>query len=303
MVDRDDGEWASDDETCAIDFAAVDMAKGEDTAYLIILSGSRVGEMVRVKSRVTIGRGETADLRVRDEGVSRLHARVEQQEDGSARVVDLGSRNGTFVNGERIEDAALKDGDKILIGQITILKFSYADQAEEAFQRQMYDSALRDPLTGLYNRRFLTSQLESEFSYSVRHQTSLSLVMIDIDHFKSVNDTYGHPVGDHVLVGLSNLLTGAIRTEDLAARYGGEEFVLVCRGISAPVAQTVVNRIRRMIEKTSLVTDHPERSVTISAGVASVPHPRIGDAQALVDASDKALYEAKNGGRNRVEIF
>lgn len=299
---QEDDRW-SDDETCAIDFSGGELAGGETQAYLTVLSGSRLGEMVQVSDQMTIGRADDADLQVRDDGVSRLHARLSVGADGSVEIADLGSRNGTHVNGKRVERATLADGDKILIGSLTILKFAFADKAEESFQQQMYNSALRDPLTGLYNRRFLENQIEAEFSYAVRHQTSLSVVLLDIDHFKSVNDTYGHPVGDRVLVGLASLLKGAIRTEDLAARFGGEEFVLVCRGIPATVARNVIDRIRRTVERSSLVPDEPARRVTISAGVASVPDPRIASATALVDSADQALYRAKHEGRNRVVVF
>ena len=218
-------------------------------------------------------------------------------------AVDLGSRNGTYINGQRLNGSmALGDGDKIHIGSTAILKFSYADNLDESFQRDMYKAALKDPLTRLYNRRYLMSQLESEFSYMQRHNTPLSVVLMDIDFFKKVNDNFGHLVGDECLAGFATLLQSAIRGEDLAARYGGEEFVVVCRGIDRNGAALVAERVRERCEEKHFSKEEPELKVTISAGVASVPNPEIVDYQGLLAAADKALYEAKDGGRNRVVL-
>jgi two-component system, cell cycle response regulator len=302
MVRKDDEE--DEEQTASVDYSTRAMAGGRrDRAHLIVLSGHRMGEMVQVTDGLTIGRGTNAGFRIDDEGISRLHIRLSVDDEGSVEVADLGSRNGMQVNEERIQSAVLQDGDKILIGTTTILKFSYADELDEVYQQQMYDSALRDPLTGLYNRRYLLDQMNAEFSYAARHRTPLSLLMMDIDHFKSINDTYGHPTGDTVLVALARLLNDAVRTEDLTARYGGEEFVLVCRNLPVLIAETVAARIRQSIEDTQLVPEQPGLKVTVSIGVASVPHPQITDALALIRAADRALYTAKRSGRNRVCVY
>jgi diguanylate cyclase (GGDEF)-like protein len=177
---------------------------------------------------------------------------------------------------------------------------SMAANLDVSFQRKLYRAALRDPLTRLYNRRYLLSQLESEFSYVERHRTPLSVVMLDIDHFKQVNDTYGHLVGDEVLAGFAALLQVTIRGEDLAARYGGEEFILVCRGVVAEVALKIAERILRQVGEAALSAEEPDLRVTVSAGVAAVPHPKITTPQELIAAADRALYDAKRAGRNRV---
>ena len=282
-----------------------DVGAGEraDKAYLIVLAGSRVGEMVRVGESLSIGRSMQADFRVTDDGVSRIHVELHANPDGTVRADDSGSRNGTYVNGERITTLVLRDGDKIQIGSTTILKCSYADNLEESFQQRMYEAALRDPLTRLYNRRHLLEQLESEFSYVMRHRTPLSLVLMDIDHFKGINDRFGHLVGDAVLVRFSEVIRNAIRVEDLAARYGGEEFVLVCRGVQVAGGLNIANRIRQVVERTQFMPERPELNVTISAGVAGGPEHTIGTSQALLDAADQALYQAKRSGRNRCCVF
>jgi two-component system cell cycle response regulator len=300
---RDDWE----DETQAVHYGEPDddtEAPRAQQAYLIVLAGTRVGNMVKVTDGLTVGRGLRAGFRTIDEGVSRSHARIIEREDGALCVEDLGSRNGTFVNGERIaQPMPLSDGDKIQIGTTTILKFSYADRLEESFQKQMYNAALRDPLTRIFNRRHFDEQLLSEFSYALRHSKLLSLIMMDLDHFKQVNDTRGHLVGDAVLVGLAELLQRSTRKEDLFARYGGEEFTLLCRDTSSLTAFSIANRIRRQMEQCNIVPEIPELHVTLSAGVAGVPDPSVSSPQQLVEAADKALYQAKALGRNRVCVY
>jgi diguanylate cyclase (GGDEF)-like protein len=296
-------EW-EERETQAVAFDEyVDPDQRTEEAYLIVISGSLVGSMVKVLPGMTIGRGSQADIRTQDEGVSRIHARIVEAPEKQLAVEDMNSRNGTFVNGERVTKVVLKDGDKIRIGSTTILKFSYADKLEETFQQQMYNAALRDPLTQIYNRRHFDEQLLSEFSYSQRHGTALSLIMMDLDNFKQVNDTYGHLAGDAVLISLGQILSKSIRKEDLYARYGGEEFALLCRGINGPVAFSIANRIRRQVEESRLIPDLPSLQITLSAGVASYPEPYIGSPEKLVEAADRALYQAKALGKNRACIF
>jgi len=276
---------------------------GPERAYLIVLAGSRVGTMVRVTDGLKVGRGDAADLRILDDGVSRVHLRLHELADGTVRLEDLGSRNGTLVNGSPVNEAMLADGDKIQLGSTTILKFSYSDQLESEFQQQLFDAAIRDPLTRLFNRRYLMEQLQLEFHFTRRYGTLLTMVMMDLDHFKQINDNYGHPVGDRVLVEVARLMTHVTRAEDLAVRYGGEEFALVCRGMSQEVGLNVANRIRNLVAEEAPVTEHPELRISLSAGVATAPHPAIGGPDHLIAAADKALYEAKQAGRNRVCLF
>ena len=126
---------------------------------------------------------------------------------------------------------ALSEGDKILLGSTTILKFTYQDQLDEAFQRQMSESALRDGLTRAYNKRYLTERIESELQFALRHDTPLSLIFLDIDHFKRINDVHGHQAGDHVLVQLATLAMSILGEDEVFARYGGEEFAVISRGM------------------------------------------------------------------------
>ncbi len=126
---------------------------------------------------------------------------------------------------------ALSEGDKILLGSTTILKFSYQDQLDEAFQRQMSESALRDGLTRAYNKRYFGERIEAELQYALRHDSSpVSLIFLDIDHFKRINDVHGHQAGDHVLVQLGTLAMSMLGEDEVFARYGGEEFAIIARG-------------------------------------------------------------------------
>jgi two-component system cell cycle response regulator len=269
-------------------------------AYLIVLAGNAMGEMFKLSRKQTvIGRGQTAHIRMMDEGVSREHCEI-QVEGDSMILHDLGSTNGTFCRGARIDRHTLEDGDKILVGSSTVLKFTYHDSLDELFQRQMYESALRDDLTKTFNRKYFTDRLESEFAYAMRTKADLSLVAFDLDHFKEVNDSYGHPAGDQVLSEVSQAVAVLIRVEDVFARIGGEEFAVICRGADRTQGLTVAERIRQAVANHKLMVDEKVLSVAISAGVASVPNPRISDAQALIAAADQALYDAKRAGRNRV---
>jgi two-component system, cell cycle response regulator len=274
-----------------------------DRAYLVVLAGASVGEMYKIDCGQTtvIGRGGKAQVRLLDDGISREHAQV-LVEGEKIILQDLGSTNGTFCNGLKVDRRELCDGDKILVGSTTILKFTYHDNLDEIFQKQMYESALRDGLTKAFNKKYFTDRLESELTFALRHQSPLVLVMFDIDHFKKVNDTYGHQAGDLVLSELSTLLTAALRAEDVFARYGGEEFAVICRGTDLTQASIVGERMRKAVETHRFTFEGTHIPVTISVGIAGLPDAAVKDATDLVARADKALYQSKHGGRNRVTI-
>ncbi len=271
-------------------------------AYLVVLAGSNVGEMHRIEGPETvIGRAMNTNLRLNDDGISRRHCRV-LQIGGKVVIEDLGSANGTLVNGDLVHHQELKDGDKIRLGANTMLKFTYQDKLDERFQQQMYDAALRDGLTRVYNKKFFLDRLETEFAYAKRHKTMLSLVMFDVDHFKKINDSYGHLAGDAVLVRLAGITQGMVRTEDVLARYGGEEFAVICRGIPLLNAGILGERLRTAVEQAVFEFQDRRLPVTISVGVAALPEAQASSPQELVGHADSALYEAKKTGRNRVCI-
>jgi diguanylate cyclase (GGDEF)-like protein len=274
--------------------------KDRDRAYLIVLAGSSVGEMYKITSEKTvIGRGQQADIQVIDEGISRRHAEIVHE--GEHVVIrDLGSTNGTYCNGDKIGEHHLSDGDKIQVGSTTILKFTFHDSLDETFQRQMYESALRDGLTKIFNKKYFLDRLESEFAYAIRHRSPLSLVMFDIDHFKKINDSYGHLAGDYALSTLAKVVGDTIRQEDVFARYGGEEFAVICRGIDLGGAVAFGERIRRCVDAQAFNYNGIDIKVTVSVGVAAVPEVGMKEPMELVGSADDALYQAKRQGRNRV---
>ncbi len=270
-----------------------------DRAYLIVLAGADVGRMHKLQDgETTIGRSQRADIRVDDDSISRLHVKL-RMSGASVEIEDLNSSNGTLVNGERISAVGLQDGDKIRLGDTTILKFTFHDRLDESFQQKMYDAALRDPLTRAFNKKYLLDHLLLEVSYARRHSAMLILIMLDIDHFQRINDTHGHIAGDQVLVRMAGLIQGMLRNEDVFARYGGEEFSVVLRGIALADAGRLAERIRAAVETTPFPFEEQNLAVTISVGVAQY---RQGseDPVELIAAADGALYAAKNSGRNRV---
>ncbi|MCK4469479.1 MAG: diguanylate cyclase [Desulfobacterales bacterium] len=169
--------------------------------------------------------------------------------------------------------------------------------------RQLKEMANRDGLTGLYNHRYFKETILNDFQRAVRYHESLSCVMFDIDHFKKFNDNYGHQAGDMVLRTLGSLIDNLVRGSDLPARYGGEEFVLLMYHTAPKEALMVAERLRKAVEQHKFQADDLVLTVNISVGVASFPHPEIADAKTLIECADKALYRAKEEGRNRVIVF
>jgi diguanylate cyclase (GGDEF)-like protein len=279
-------------------------ARGPGSAFLVTLAGLRIGEMFKLTKTVTVlGRSDEVDLRLIDEGVSRRHAALVKSGD-RVLLEDLESANGTYRNGVRVSNpVVLEDGDKITLGGTTILKFTYQDDLEERFNRELYESATRDALTGVFNRRYFDERLTSEVTYTNRHGTLLALMLIDLDHFKVVNDDRGHQVGDRTLREIGRRLAATVRTEDVISRYGGEEFALLCRDTGAAEAVTLAERLRAAISGELLVSSGPSFRVTASVGVAVKSRTAIADEDSLLRSADAALYEAKRQGRDRIIVF
>jgi diguanylate cyclase (GGDEF)-like protein len=279
---------------------AVSPSKGQRAHVLVRMDGSDVGQVTTLTgSELHAGRLARSQLHLPFEGVSRQHARIVWK-DGAYWVEDLGSANGTFVQGERIQRHKLSDGDVLQLGPRVVFRYSITDSGEEKILRQLYESSVKDSLTGAYNREYLNERLKAEVAYAKRHQTDLSVLLLDIDHFKKVNDTYGHPAGDAVLVGFVNAISRTLRTEDVVARYGGEEFSVVLRGIALESAIHVAERLRGIAEGT--VTNYEGTAIrcTTSIGCSSMACSEEPTIDSLVAIADRRLYIAKRGGRNRV---
>jgi len=277
----------------------------EKHAFLLVLAGPQFGDIFPLASgrELVIGRREDSDVQIRDDGVSRRHATIEVRGEG-AILKDLGSANGTYVDGKRTPEAGLVDGARVHIGGQTTLKFLWADELDARYQMRLAEGALQDPLTGLYNRRHLEERLGSELAASERHGRPVSLLMVDVDHFKGINDQHGHVAGDEALKMVAFVLRGAVRKEDVLARYGGEEFVVVARETALDGAKSLAERIRRAVEKSRCAWQGQDLGVTVSIGVTvSVGLAEFVPGRTereLIEAADRALYLAKQGGRNRV---
>ena len=277
----------------------------EKHAFLLVLSGPQFGDIFPLTSgrELVIGRRDDCEVQIRDDGVSRRHAVIEVRGEAAA-LRDLESANGTWVDGKREREARLIDGARVQVGGQTTLKFIWADELEARYQVKLAEGALVDPLTGLHNRRHFEERLGSELAASQRHGRAVSLLLCDVDHFKAINDEYGHLAGDETLKMVAFVLRGAVRKEDVLARYGGEEFVVIARETATDGAQSLAERIRRAVEKSRCAWQGHDLGVTVSIGVAvSVGLGEFVPGRTereLIESADRALYLAKQAGRNRV---
>jgi diguanylate cyclase (GGDEF)-like protein len=271
---------------------------------ITLLSGPQAGTLFTFDAgEIVVGRTADATLVIDDAGLSRRHARFFCV-DGQYFVADLKSTNGTFVAGIAITTPTrLDEGDRIQLGTSTVLRFTMRDDAELEAARRSYEKTVRDALTGAHNRHFLDERLAAEVSFANRHRTPLTVMFVDADHFKKVNDTYGHAAGDEVLRRVARLLCDSMRTEDVVARYGGEEFVVLLRGVPTTGALAVAERVRAGVEALKIGYGGRWIPVTVSIGVATMSAERpVESTEALLALADGALYRAKGAGRNRVVL-
>ncbi len=268
-------------------------------AALVVIHGDDLGRKFDLNVEcLTIGRGADSDIQVDQQAVSRRHAEV-RSEEGRLLVEDLGSTNGTILNDEQVDaPTRLRNGDLLKIGR-TIFKFIASNNIEAAYHDEIYRMTTVDGLTQIFNRRYFDDVLDRELSRARRYVRQLSLVLIDIDHFKKINDAFGHLAGDAVLKEVAGVIKSKTRREDVFARYGGEEFALLLPEIDARGAHALAEKVCRLVEKHRFVFDDVTIPVTVSAGVSTVQ--KKGELpEALIRRADEKLYAAKSGGRNRV---
>ena len=290
-----------DDETTMV-CNAIPEAPADEGVWLIVLAGRAVGRMFSLSpGEVVIGRSPANTVVLDDEGVSREHARIKVGEDGTYRIVDMDSRNGTFVEDVRVGSTPVqvREGDRIRFGPATIVKLGMANELESNVMVQLYNAATRDGLTGLFNKRFFFDQLEQEVAWHRRHGNPMSLIVLDVDFFKSVNTNFGHPGGDVVLAELSRRLVRTCRTEDILVRYGGEEFAVILRHTDPVQAMYLCERLRAAVGGRPFALPNTQLTVTISLGVATRSGDQLRGVE-LLDAADQALLRAKAAGRDRV---
>jgi diguanylate cyclase (GGDEF)-like protein len=251
--------------------------------------------------RVRLGRDASNDVVLPDPNVSRQHLVVWSTPRG-AFLRDLGSQNGTYVGGERVQERVLVDGDRVQIGAATTFKIAYADEVEVNYQRRLAEIALRDPLTGVYNRRHFGERLSAEFAAARRYARSLSVVMVDVDHLNRVNEAHGRPAGDEVLRAVAQVLQGLVRGADVVARVGGDEFAILLRETELAGAQHLAERLRQSIEELRTHYEGKEIAVTATFGIAvDIPaQAREGEQpRDLIERAERALDRQKELGVNR----
>lgn len=278
---------------------------------LVFLSGELIAVPIPLEREdVYLGRALEADVRVNDHQVSRRHAHVMTTKDADGNtihtLIDLDSRNGTYLNGTRITSAPLTNGDKITIGE-TILRFDLLDEIDREYQRQIHRLISHDDLTGLLSSRSFFSELRREASRAKAENRPFCVIMMDGDNFKLVNDTYGHLTGSKTIEEIGYQIMSSLRSGDAAARFGGDEFAAFL--LDAELAQGVVaaERIRKIIEVHAFQVlrqndPNARHHITVSIGVSSFPDDS-SDPIELVEMADSALYRAKRGGRNRVAAY
>ena len=289
-----------------IDAAPARRAQEEKRPSLTVMTENDFGRQYPLgKDEIIIGRDEECDIRVSDDLASRRHARIVGDSGLKTgpyfKVIDLGSTNGTQVNGRRVSEAALTDGDRLHVGG-TVFKYSVRDVCEVDLEKKIYRMATTDTLTGLSSREHFLRQVEDTFHRSERYQRPFSLMMADIDDFKAVNDTHGHPVGDVVLEAIGGIIMDIIRHEDCAARYGGEEFIVLLPETPTEKALFPAERLRRNVEAFEFQAEKEGFHLTASVGIAGFPE-HAATVDELIEKVDQALYEAKRSGKNAVRVF
>jgi diguanylate cyclase (GGDEF)-like protein len=279
--------------------------KAERSIMLLIIAGNEVDlgkHFVLEKEEVAIGREAGNDIVVHDGKMSKVHCLISIMK-GSRGVEridirDQGTTNGTFVNGEPVMHATLMAGDKIQVGD-TILRLSYSDEIEKEYHAKLFDFAARDALTGLYNKRYIFNDLENHSRIARRSGRAFSIILIDIDDFKRINDSYGHLAGDEYLKQIAQLFGRSLRDQDIAGRVGGEEFLVILPETAIEGAFQLAVRMRKNVEEFVLSFQGSEIRTTISAGVCQF-ESGIRDVQEFLGLADQALYEAKKAEKNKV---
>ncbi len=275
---------------------------GAGSSCLVVLHApvdTELGRRYVLENDVTtIGRGRDNDIVLASDCVSRRHARIERRGEGMY-IVDLASTNGTFVNEERkpVRERRLARGDQLRIGD-TIFKHLTGADIELQYHDIIFRMAVTDGLTNLANRKQLDTILAEEIPRARRYARPLSVLMLDVDHFKSINDTYGHLAGDCVLSSLASILQKRVRPNDKLGRYGGEEFCAILPETSLPNALKIAEELRSLVSAHAFVAEDKEIRVTISVGAASLTDGM--ESTDLYRQADEMLYAAKRAGRNRV---
>lgn len=273
---------------------------------LVLLMGplSQIGKQWKlVSSPMQIGRLPDLEISVDDRSISRKHAQIKMIND-KIFIEDLGSSNGTEVNSEKLQTGLTReliDNEQIKMGNV-IFKYLAEGNIEATTNQEAMSRAITDPLTKAYNKLAFLEKVDEVFKKAKLTQVTLSLIVFDLDKFKTLNDSFGHQAGDFVLFELSNVIKQKLRPSDFFSRYGGEEFTILVTGGNLKVSVDLAERMRAAIENHEFMYNGVRLPVTISAGVASLL-PNMEKWEELFEQADKAAYKSKHDGRNRVSTI
>jgi two-component system cell cycle response regulator len=273
---------------------------------LVLLMGplGQIGKQWKLAtSPMLIGRLPDLEISVDDRSISRKHAQIKVL-NGKVFIEDLGSSNGTEVNSDKLQAGItreLLDNEQIKMGNV-IFKYLAEGNIEATTNQEQMSRAITDPLTKAYNKLAFLERVEEVFKKAKLTQVTLSLIVFDLDKFKTLNDTYGHQAGDFVLFELAKVIKQKLRPSDFFSRYGGEEFTILVTGGNLKVSVELAERMRKAIETHEFMYNGIKLPVTISAGVASLL-PNMEKWEELFEQADKAAYKSKHEGRNRVSTI
>lgn len=269
--------------------------------YLVVLAGDVNGRVIRLVPgrKMAAGRSRRCEVFLDDRNISRVHAHFTTDRSGQTTLEDAGSTNGTLVNGKRVDVAQLQDGDRICMGNV-ILRYSLKDDLEYVCQHDLFEKATKDQLTGIYNKAFFLDAFRKEFTYHRRYNKPLSLLMLDLDNFKKINDIYGHVNGDVVLRSVCREMSQCLRTEDLLARYGGEEFAVLFRNTGADTARRIARKLLQLVRSMKFSTPSAEFKISMTVGMATYLDENFDSMETMIIHADRNLYVGKRKGKNQV---
>ena len=293
------------DSTKTISFSVPELEASDFQKKIPILTfigGSQVGRRVLLADdSITLGRSHGSTIMINDPAVSRLHVKIQYDPQSSVYVVnDLGSSNGTLVNGKTIKTSVLSEGDKIIIGQ-TVLRFSWIDAVDMVFHGEVDRLINIDGLTGLVVKRRFDEDFSRHVAVALRNESPLSMLMIDMDGLKRINDTYGHPFGAYSISETAKIIKNVMSSKGLASRFGGDEFMAFLPNTPVDKAKEIAEEIRRNVEQHNYEKDNTRFSLTISIGLAMLKEN--DTPETFFKRADDALYISKKSGRNRVSII
>jgi len=245
-----------------------------------------------------LGRDTACEVSIDDPSVSRHHARFIPEGDGFI-VIDLHSTNGTSVNKVAITQCKLKDGDDLRVGNC-IYRYLASGNVEAQYHEEIHRLTITDVLTHISNRRHLLQCLKKELVRCARYHRPMALVLFDIDHFKEINDRFGHLGGDFTLRELAHCVVGTIRKEGLVSRFGGDEFAVLLPEANLEMGLNAAERIRSLVDNHTFKYDQSCFAITVSLGVAATAGDLDLTPEEIIVQVDTLLYQAKREGRNRV---